>query len=205
MIKELGPAVLADYFGFFDRIYETDPWLNSRDNPWWSGCYCGFFDSPTPEKEVVALGPGERKRLRSERILSGQATGFLAYVDGKVVGWCNAGPRAGYGSLQHLSVAIEDPTESVGSILCFVVGSQDRRKGVATALLQSACASFKRSSLRYAEGYPRTKPANVDNPYDIPEAHLNYYGPLQMYLKTGFKIHKQFDKFAAVRKDLSPD
>ena len=74
--------------------------------------------------------------------------------------------------------------------------------GVATALLESACASFKRSGLLYAEGYPRTKPANLDNPYNIPEDHLNYYGPLQMYVKAGFRIHRQFDKFASVRKKL---
>ena len=86
MIKELGPAVSADYFGFFDTIYETDPWMNSRDNPWWSGCYCVFFDNPKSEKEFDALGGVERKRLRSELVLSGRATGFLAYMDEKVMG-----------------------------------------------------------------------------------------------------------------------
>jgi GNAT superfamily N-acetyltransferase len=202
VVKELGASLLADYLAFFDTIYESDPWLNFRDNPYWSGCYCGFFDDPRPEQELGALGAPERKKMRSERILSNRATGFLAYIDGKVVGWCNAGPRTSYVSLQHLSKAVEDPTESVGSILCFVVASRYRRSGIATRLLESACALFKRSGLQYAEGYPRTKPANVDNPYNIPEAHLNYYGPLQMYLKAGFKIHRQFDKFAAVRKAL---
>ena len=202
VVKELGPSLPADYFAFFETLYETDPWLNFTNNPYWSGCYCGFFDHKRPENELNALGAPERKRMRSERILSNQATGFLAYMDCKVVGWCNAGPRASYVSLQHLSKAVEDPTERVGSILCFVVDSQYRRKGIATALLDSACVSFKRLGLDYAEGYPRTKPPNVENPYKIPEEHLNYYGPLQMYLKAGFKILKQFDKFAAVRKNL---
>ncbi len=202
VVKELGPSLLTDYVTFFDAIYKTDPWLNSRDNPWWSGCYCGFFDDARPEKELNALGAQERRRLRIERIVSGHAKGFLAYIDSKVVGWCNAGRRADYVSLQHLAKAMEDPAEPVGSILCFVVASEYRSMGVATALLESACASFKRSGLPYAEGYPRTKPANFDNPYNIPEAHLNYYGPLQMYLKAGFKIHRQFDKFASVRKKL---
>jgi ribosomal protein S18 acetylase RimI-like enzyme len=201
-VREIGPSLLADYFAFFDHIYETDAWLNFKDNPWWSGCYCGFFDHKRPENEITALGVPERKRLRSERIASGKATGFLAYSDGKAVGWCNAGPRADYVSLQNLSVAVQDPTESVGSILCFVVKSQYRGQGVATALLNSACSSFKRSGLKYAEGYPRTRPANVDNPHNIPEEHLNYYGPLQMYLKAGFEVHRQFEKFAAVRKPL---
>ncbi len=78
MVRELGPSLLGDYTTFFDAIYETDPWLNSRDNPWWSGCYCGFFDDARPEKELNALGAQERRRLRSERIESGHAKGFLA-------------------------------------------------------------------------------------------------------------------------------
>lgn len=202
VVKALGPSLVEDYLTFFDTVYETDPWLNFRDNPWWSGCYCGFFDDARPEKDLMALGARELKRLRTERIVSGLAKGFLAYVDGKIVGWCNADRRADYVSLQHLSEAVEDPNEPVGSILCFVVASHYRRLGVATALLESACASFKSSGLLYAEGYPRTKSANADNPNNIPEAHLNYYGPLQMYVKAGFKIHRQFDKFASVRKEL---
>ena len=202
-VKELDSRQLDDYFAFFDDLYETDPWLNSRDNPWWSGCYCGFFDDARSEQELMALGARELRRMRIERIRVHRAHGFLAYLGGKVVGWCNAGPRASYVSFHHLSRAVEeDPNEPVGSILCFVVASLYRRMGVATALLQSACASFKHSGLSYAEGYPRIKPANVDNPYNIPEAHLNYYGPLNMYLKAGFKMHRQFDKFVAVRKDL---
>lgn len=201
-VKELSPKLLDDYLAFFDNVYETDPWLNIRDNPWWSGCYCGFFDDARPEKELNALGPRELRTMRSERILSGLAHGFLAYIDGKVVGWCNAGPRASYVSLQHLSEAVEDSSEQVGSILCFVVASQHRRMGIATTLLESACGSFRHAGLEFAEGYPRNRPANVDNPHNIPEQHLNYYGPLQMYLKAGFRIHRQFDKFAVVRKTL---
>jgi len=202
LVRELVPSLAEDHLTFFDTIYETDPWLNFRDNPWWSGCYCGFFDDARPEKDLMALGAQELKRLRTERIVSGRASGFLAYVDGEVVGWCNAGRRADYVSFQHLAEAVEDPGEPVGSILCFVVASRYRRMGVATALLESACASFKRSGLLFAEGYPRTKSANQDNPNNIPEAHLNYYGPLQMYVNAGFRIYRQFDKFASVRKEL---
>ena len=101
-----------------------------------------------------------------------------------------------------MSEAVEDPNEQVGSIVCFVVDSQNRRMGIATTLLEAAIDWFRQSKLEFAEAYPRSKPASVDNPYNIPEEHLNYYGPLQMYLKAGFKIHKQFQKFTVVRKSL---
>lgn len=202
VVKELNASLVNDYFEFFDSVYQTDPWLNFKDNPYWSGCYCGFYDDPRPEKDLVGLGASERKKMRSARILSNRATGFLAYLNNKVVGWCNAGPRASYGTLRHEPDPVEDPMESVGAILCFVIASNNRRSGIATELLRTACESFKRSGLQYVEGYPRTRPASVENPYNIPEEHLNYYGPLQMYLKAGFKTHRQFEKYAVVRKTL---
>ena len=202
VVRALAPGLVDDFLGFFDRVYENDPWLNSKNNPWWSGCYCGFFDTKKRDSEQNKIPPEERRRTRALRITQGLANGFLAYQDNEVVGWINAGPRSGYVSLQHMSEAVDNPNERIGSVVCFVVDYQHRRMGVATALLNAACDQFKRSRLEFAEAYPRNRPANVDNPYDIPEEHLNYYGPMQMYLKAGFEIHKQFPKFDVVRKAL---
>lgn len=60
--------------------------------------------------------------MRAETIRSGKAHGPLAYPDGKVVGWCNTGPRASYGNLHNLVPAGEPPGK-IGSILCFVVAA----------------------------------------------------------------------------------
>src|SRR2546430_13368117 len=45
-VRELVPALVDDYISFFDGVYHDDPWLNTKDNPWWGICYCGFYDDP---------------------------------------------------------------------------------------------------------------------------------------------------------------
>ena len=52
VVRELKPGLAADYFEFFDDIYDNDPWLNSKDNPWWGGCYCSFWDDLREEDEI---------------------------------------------------------------------------------------------------------------------------------------------------------
>jgi len=132
-----------------------------------------------------------------------KAHGLLAYVDGKIVGWCNAGPRTSYRNLHNLVPAGESPGE-VGSILCFVVAAPFRGKGVCTSLLHTACDKLRDDGLEVAEGYPSTLPPDVNNPYNTPTENQNYRGPLRMFLKSGFAVHQQLERHAIVRKPLGP-
>jgi ribosomal protein S18 acetylase RimI-like enzyme len=202
-VKELEPSLVPDYLGFFDNVYEKDPWLNSKSNPWWGICYCGFFDDTRSEEErnKAPSAALNNRTMRSEAIRSGKAQGLLAYVDEKVVGWCNAGPRTNYRNLHDYPGEV-DHDESVGSILCFVVSAAFRGQGIATRLLEAATDKFQRDGLHVAEAYPRTLESNVNNPYNTPPEHLNYRGSLQMFLKAGFKIHRQLERHAIVRKQL---
>jgi GNAT superfamily N-acetyltransferase len=133
-------------------------------------------------------------------IRSGRASGLLAYCDGKVVGWCNAGPRMACRNLQHIAKTIQDPAESIGSIRCFVAAPAYRNKGVASALLRAACDMFARDGLAIAEGYPKT--VISPTPEGVPTTALNYHGPLAMYLKEGFTVHREVDGLTLVRKSL---
>ncbi len=202
-VRELRLQDLEDYLRFFDEVYKNDPWLNSKDNPWWGICYCGFYDDTRTEQErnTAPDAATKNRNMRAESIQSRKAHGLLAYVDGKVVGWCNAGPRASYQNLRNL-VPDRDPTEPVGSILCFVVAASFRGQRIATTLLNAACGNFRRDGLRIAEGYPRTIPPHVNNPYNIPPEHLNYRGSLSTFLKAGFTIYRQLERHAIVRKQL---
>lgn len=91
-IRELRPELLDDYFRLFDEVYTKDPWLNTKSNPWWGICYCGFYDDPRTEQErnTASEAANKNREMRAEIIRSGKAHGLLAYADGKVVGWCNA-------------------------------------------------------------------------------------------------------------------
>jgi GNAT superfamily N-acetyltransferase len=193
VVRELTPERLDEYLQFFDREAFTD-------FPYWAGCYCGFYDTPGEEWDSTARAGPAHRAARAERIRSGKAHGLLAIADGKVAGWCNAQPRANFVNMRRYAVAVDDPTELVGSVMCFLVAPGYRGRGVGTALLNAACDRFQRDRLRIVEGYPTTNP--VKRTWETPWAEENYKGSLSMYLKAGFKIHRQLERFAIVRKQL---
>jgi len=192
-IRELTPDLLDDYLSFFDKDAFTD-------FPEWSGCYCGFYDTSGDDWDASAdAGPAHRA-ARAERIRSGKAHGLLAIVDRRVVGWCNAQSRSSFLNMRRYATVIDDPTEPVGSIMCFLVAPGHRTKGVGTALLNAACEMFRRDRLHVAEAYPTTNTAK--RAWETPWAEENYKGSLNMYLKSGFRIYRQLERFAIVRKRL---
>ncbi len=192
VVRELKPELLDDYLRFFDQAFS--------DFPHWAGCYCGFYDSQEDTWDPTAKAGPEHRAAKSNLIRTRRAQGLLAYADEKPVGWCNAQPRASFANMRHYSIAKEDPGEPIGSIMCFLVAPEHRARGVGTALLHAACDKFKRDGLKVAEGYPTTNPAKRS--WEIPWAEENYKGSLNMYLKNGFKIHRQLERFAILRKQL---
>ncbi len=124
VVRELKPELLSDYLQLFHRDAFSD-------NPWWSGCYCGFYDDPCADKDWDPAGKAgaEHRAARIKRIKAGVAQGLLAYVNDKPVGWCNAAPRSSYVNLMYYAVAVDNPNEPVGSIMCFVVSPPSQRKG----------------------------------------------------------------------------
>lgn len=192
-ILDLTPERVDQYLQFFDNDAFTD-------FPDWSGCYCGFYDTPGDQWDSTAKAGPEHRTARAERIRSGQVHGLLALTDGKVVGWCNAQARSRYRNMRRYAPVIEDPTELVGSIMCFLVAPEYRGKGVGTSLLNAACDKFRSDGLNVAEGYPPTDTSK--RTWEVPWAEENYKGSLNMYLKAGFKIHRELERFAVVRRQL---
>ena len=190
-VLQLTPEKVDRYLEFFDKEAFTD-------FPDWSGCYCGFYDTPGDTWDAGASAGPEHRAARAERIRLGEAHGLLAVADGKVVGWCNAQARSDFRNMRRYSVVVDDPSELVGSIMCFLIAPGYRGKGIGTTLMNTACGMFQREGLNVAEGYPTT--SSVKRAWEIPWAEENYKGPLNMYLKAGFKIHRQFERFAIVRK-----
>jgi len=192
-VRELTPELLDDYLGFFDKDAFTD-------FPEWSDCYCGFYDTPDDLWDATGKAGPANRAARAERIRSGKAHGLLAIADGRVIGWCNAQSRSNFLNMRRYATAIDNPSEPVGSIMCFLVAPGHRGKGVGSALLNAACDKFRRDKLQVAEGYPTTNP--VKRAWETPWAEENYKGSFNMYLKAGFKVHRQLERFAIVRKQL---
>jgi GNAT superfamily N-acetyltransferase len=157
------------------------------DNPNWSKCYCAErlvedYDSRTKE---------QNRAFRSQLIQSAKANGLVAYRFGRVVGWCHAAPKT---ELLH----IEGPSDpAVGAIVCFVVAPDQRRQGVATALLEAAVEHLRKRGMRAAEAYPSLGEIDPSR-----WAQSMYVGPLSMYVKAGFEIAERHDAYAVVRRTL---
>jgi uncharacterized protein YndB with AHSA1/START domain/GNAT superfamily N-acetyltransferase len=183
VVRELTPELRADYLRFFDE----DAF---RDNPAWAACYCTEMHHGSDD----VRGAEANRSYAEQLIRARRMRGFLAYADGRVVGWCNAAPRAALvGLARRPSLAVED-AERVGAITCFVVAAPYRRHGVARALLQAALAGFAEQGLAFAEAYPLKEPSTDAAAYP---------GPLSLYLAAGFEPYREAGGSVIVRKALA--
>lgn len=182
--EALTPDRLADYLDFFDHRAFSD-------NPRWAGCYCYFpLHDPAKARWHDRTGPQNREAVTA-CIGAGQARGCLAYLDGQVVGWCNAGPWSQFPMLAELA---EPEAATLGVIFCFVVAPEARGRGVATALLDAACTSLKGQGMTAVQAKPLKEAQG---------AAAQHLGPLAMYLKAGFRVVRETpDGDVFVRKSL---
>lgn len=185
-IKTLSEELVADYLRFFDE----DAF---RDNPDWASCYCAFFQHRGSDEEWERRTGQENRALVEELAETRQLHGYLAYVDQKVVGWCQAAPSRSFPSLHRTGCPIPLDGDQVGAIVCFVVAPAHRRTGVARTLLQAAVKGLAESGMTYAEAYPVKDSQNTA---------ANFPGPLGLYVTEGFDIVREVGKRAIVRKRL---
>lgn len=179
-VRAISPDQHDAVMHYFDMVAYAD-------NPNWSRCYCTErlvpdYDARTRE---------QNRELRSELIASARANGLVAYRLGRVVGWCHAAPKTEL-------VNVPGPAApDAGAIVCFVVAPDQRRQGIATALLDAALAHLRKRGMRTAEAYPLL--GEID-----PErwVWMNYVGPLSMYVKAGFEIAERLDGQCIVRRAL---
>lgn len=96
-VRKLSPDLLDDWLEFFDKVvFET--------SDEWEGCYCMCYhwnkemQQKKPWNFTKADGPYNR-HCAIKFIKAGKMQGYLAYVNGKVVGWVNANNREVYGDI----------------------------------------------------------------------------------------------------------
>ena len=125
-------------------------------------------------------------------IKSGRMQGYLAYVQGKVVGWCNANHKKAYDNVNfNFAEKIPDNGGKIKSIVCFSVVPAYRGCGVATALLEHICRDAVAEGFDWIEAYP----------FAHNENHA-YHGPLSMYQKHGFEVCNEIEGCVVCRKKL---
>ena len=183
-IQRLGPGSLPMFLQFFDG----DAFSDDRK---WSSCYCQCFYEDHNVVKWSDRTSEQNRALACSRTATADMQGYLAGENSTPVGWCGAAPR-------HLLHALDnEPTpnaETVGAIVCFLVSPSHRGKGIARALLGAACTGLREQGMTIAEANPRP---NATTPAD------NHFGPLSLYLASGFTIHREDqDGSIYVRREL---
>ncbi|HOV70264.1 MAG TPA: GNAT family N-acetyltransferase, partial [Clostridia bacterium] len=121
------------------------------------------------------------RKYAVEFINTGIMQGYLAYTEGKVIGWCNTNDKQAYDNV-NFSLPWEDweKGKKIKSIVCFCIAPGFRGKGVASRLLERICSDAADSRYEYIEAYP----------FENNNYHA-YHGPTSMYEKHGFTAYKK--------------
>ena len=168
-IHAVTPDRLADFLDFFDHD-------GFADNAEWASCYCQCYYEDHTKVKWSDRTAAQNRQIACDRIAQSAMQGYLAYHDGKVVGWCNAAPRT---LLHTLDGEPLPEAETTGTIICFLIAPGSRRKGVARSLLAAACDGLRARGMAIAEACPRPSTTSVTE---------NHHGPLSMYLAAGFQV-----------------
>ena len=175
-IKPLVPELAADYFDFFENRAFTD------DSPY--RCYCQMFQMSKAQHQAACekyegLDPGDASRkIAEQQIEVGILQGYLAYVDGLPIGWCNASDRANYPADPQYDVPFHASVENrEKGVVCFEISPDYRGKGVAYCLLQQVIADAKSEGYVAVVGFPVMR----DERYE-----WDNHGPMRLFEKSGF-------------------
>ena len=176
---------IDDWLAFFDRD-------GFAGNPEWASCYCLENHDPAPEEMPERLWSHNRSAM-AERLRTGTARGYLAYVDGITAGWVNASRRADY-TLDLIGEPDGIDPSSVVGVSCFVISPPYRRHGVAAALLDHVIGTARERGVSWVEGYPRTEPEDNDAGH--------FRGPKAMYDAKGFETVKVRERDTVMRRQV---
>ena len=195
-LEALGPVVihpvtpdrLDDWAAFFDH----DAFVGA---PEWAACYCiepHIHDPAAAEPEDVDDRSGaENRRLMRERLGCGDATGYLAYVDGRPAGWVNASRRSHYALYRNASDDVADA--DVVGISCFVIAPPYRRHGLAARLLDRVIEDAPTRGVDWIEAYPFLAPA---------DAAKDFRGPRSLYEARGFETVRTRERDVVMRRPV---
>lgn len=185
-VLPLTPGRVDDFLDFFDhRAF--------ADNPSWAWCYCYNYRFAGSDEDAADRGAADNRRDMSEAIRAGRAHGLLAYVDGRVAGWCSASPKA---EMPWLGRRDWMPAEGgrVGIIGCLVIAAPYRRHGIARLLVEAAAGYLASLGCEVVEAYP-LKRLDAD-------AH-GHFGPIEVYRDLGYETYRELPQRLIVRKQLT--
>jgi GNAT superfamily N-acetyltransferase len=167
-IHPLTPDRWDDLVTVFDR--PGDP----------KGCWCMFYRVRGRDFDKL-WGKGAKAAFH-EVVEDGPPPGLLAYRDGVPVGWCAVAPRDAYPRvLRSRVIGPTDDAPACWAVVCFYVVRDERRGGLAAALLDAAVAFAASHGATAVEGYPK------DTAGGKKHANEMFVGSMSMFAAAGFK------------------
>lgn len=153
--------------------------------------YCLYWEFPRDcEKNLKKNIAEEMKKKWFEATLkSFRGCGKIIYVDGKATGYTQYAPSSYLPNANNYDLK---PDKTAVFISCLYIPSENmRKKGLGTNLLKSIIKASKKQGIKALETF--TRKGNSNNPS----------GPVEFYLKNGFRIAKDHQEFPLVRLELN--
>lgn len=184
-----------------DRFEDFADVINTSRRP--THCWC--LSHRLTAKEVEALGgegPDQRERAMRALCEGAHPPGVVTYLDATPVGWCNIGPRAEITRLAQSRLMRPVDDRPVWSIVCVVVRSGYRKRGVTGQLIEGAVQYAAAHGAPAVEAHPVDPPGRMD-------LTMGFVGTKRMFEKAGFEVVGTTDAVASglprlvMRRELS--
>ncbi|MFC7491940.1 MULTISPECIES: GNAT family N-acetyltransferase [unclassified Knoellia] len=146
--------------------------------------HCWCLSHRLTAAEVTELGgTGEDQRELAMRALCEREhpPGVITYLDGEPVGWCNIGPRSEITRLERSTLMPPTDDLPVWSIVCVVVRSGFRRRGVTRHLIEGAVDYARANAAPAVEAHPVDPQGRMD-------LTLAFVGTRAMFGRCGFEV-----------------
>ncbi len=165
-----------------ERWSDLEKVFNARGCSVARGCWCMYYRKSGRQPPLPAGTTWSEVNRDGLRALVDSDTppGLIGYRDQSPVGWLSLGPREDFLKLRRSPVMKPVDSESVWSIICFVVPAQYRGQGVARALLAGAIEYAKLRNVSILEAYPVEKPERSRD-------DSMFFGAKSMYDTAGFE------------------
>ena len=154
-----------------------------------SHCWC--LSHRLPASQIRELGGDSREQAARALCERELPPGVVTYLDGTPVGWCSISPRHDIPRLAQSTLIRPIDDVAVWSIICVVVRSGYRRRGVTTALLEGAVAWAA------SQGAPAVEAHPVDPGDERMDLTMAFVGTRAMFEKVGFEVVGTTDAMAS--------
>jgi ribosomal protein S18 acetylase RimI-like enzyme len=150
---------------------------------------CLFWENGNAsEPQTTEEREAEKRRWFNSINLVFGPSGKIAYQDGVVVGWAQYAPASCF---PKVSTYYAYPSEDAYLITCLAVKPEYRHRGIGEFLLKAVIEDLRARGLKAVETFARK--GSPSNPS----------GPVELYLKAGFKTKTEDEFLPLLRLELN--